>query len=150
MISSNVPITDESLLMQRDEELQQQLIGGAKQASTTDMEATPRNRGSRVGMKNENGREFENVREIDKNDPVGPNQQNPGNKHCQVKKDEANHGLTQHRQKPNGRKWKLQARVTKSKTENLIGLLGSKKIGGDIGYKSLEKKKRNWLAQQNK
>lgn len=73
MISSNVPITDESLLMKRDEELQQQLIGGVKQASTTDMEVTPRNRGSRVGMKNENGREFEKEREIDKNDPVGPN-----------------------------------------------------------------------------
>lgn len=73
MISSNVPITDESLLMKRDEELQQQLIGSVKQASTIDMEVTPRNRGSRVGMKNENGRELEKEREIDKNDPVGPN-----------------------------------------------------------------------------
>lgn len=49
MILSNVLITDESLLMQRDEELQQQLIGGVKQASTTDMEATPRNRGFKGG-----------------------------------------------------------------------------------------------------
>lgn len=66
MISSNVPITDESLLMKRDEELQQQLIGSVKQASTIDMEVTPRNRGSRVGMKNENGRELEKERKLTK------------------------------------------------------------------------------------
>lgn len=74
------------------------------------------------------------------------NQQKHEINQCQSEVEEADNGLTQHKQRPKGRKWKLKVRITKTREENSNGLVESKKIGGEIGYKSPEKKKTGMMS----
>lgn len=71
--------------------------------------------GTIAGIENENVREIENDSELDKMGSVDLNQQKHEINQCQSEVEEADNGLTQHKQRPKGRKWKLKVRITKTR-----------------------------------